>query len=63
MALMFFIIMFVLMMNVLWRYIDELVGKERIPVPSSTTALLRHDQHDPDGSAARHAAGGHYDHG
>ena len=27
------------------------------------TALLRHDQHDPDGSAARHAAGGHYDHG
>ena len=27
MVLTFFIIMFVLMMNVLWRYIDELVGK------------------------------------
>ena len=27
MVLTFFIVMFVLMMNVLWRYIDELVGK------------------------------------
>ena len=27
MVLTFFIVMFVLMMNIVWRYIDELVGK------------------------------------
>lgn len=35
MVLTFFIIMFVLMMNVLWRYIDELSAKDSIPVRSS----------------------------
>ena len=55
MVLTFFIIMFVLMMNVLWRYIDELVGKGLDP--GTIIELLC------DGSAARHAAGGHYDHG
>ena len=63
MVLTFFIVMFVLMMNVLWRYIDEFGRQRTRSRYDHRTALLRHDQHDPDGSAARHAAGGHYDHG
>ena len=40
MVLTFFIIMFVLMMNVLWRYIDELVGKDSTPVRSSNCSAM-----------------------
>ena len=51
MVLTFFIVMFVLMMNIVWRYIDELVGKGL-----SAGIII-------DGAAALDAAGGDYDHG
>ena len=63
MVLTFFIVMFVLMMNIVWRYIDELVGKGFERRHHHRADDLFHGQHDPDGAAALDAAGGDYDHG
>ena len=51
------------MMNVLWRYIDELVGKGLDPGTIIELLCYATINMIPMASAARHAAGGHYDHG
>jgi len=63
MFLTFFIVMFVLMMNFIWRYIDELVGKGLDCRHHHRADELRHGQHDSHGPAAGDAAGGDHDAG
>lgn len=63
MILTFFIVMFVLIMQFMWRYIDELVGKGLdMSVIGRIDVLGRHDA-DPDGTAAGHVVGRDYDAG
>ena len=59
----FFIVMFILLMNFLWRYIDELVGKG---LPFSVIIELlffRYLYFNAVGIAFGYFIGGYYDHG